>query len=118
MSFAAQKQHPYIGKNILAISGKMIYNILVAELPVCWNGRRDGLKIRWWRHRVGSSPTTGTNSSREASASLLLLWGGLEQSNAARMSAAGEGLTEPTLDLRIAQMQTSPTTGTIIPTLI
>ena len=23
-------------------------------------GRRDGLKIRWWRHRVGSSPTTGT----------------------------------------------------------
>ena len=24
-------------------------------------GRRDGLKIRWWRHRVGSSPTTGTN---------------------------------------------------------
>ena len=27
-------------------------------------GRRDGLKIRWWRHRVGSSPTTGTTSSR------------------------------------------------------
>ena len=23
-------------------------------------GRRDGLKIRWWQHRVGSSPTTGT----------------------------------------------------------
>ena len=27
-------------------------------------GRRDGLKIRWWRHRVGSSPTTGTSSSQ------------------------------------------------------
>ena len=25
-------------------------------------GRRDGLKIRWWRHRVGSSPTTGTKN--------------------------------------------------------
>ncbi len=23
-------------------------------------GRRDGLKIRWWRHRAGSSPATGT----------------------------------------------------------
>lgn len=29
--------------------------------PVCRNGRRCGLKIRWWQHRVGSSPTTGTN---------------------------------------------------------
>ena len=27
-------------------------------------GRRDGLKIRWWQHRVGSSPTTGTSSSQ------------------------------------------------------
>ena len=27
-------------------------------------GRRDGLKIRWWRHRVGSSPTTGTTSEQ------------------------------------------------------
>ena len=35
-------------------------------MPVWWNGRRDGLKIRWWRHRVGSSPTTGTTSSRTA----------------------------------------------------
>ena len=26
-------------------------------------GRRDGFKIRWWQHRVGSSPTTGTISS-------------------------------------------------------
>lgn len=29
-------------------------------MPVCRNGRRCGLKIRWWQHRVGSSPTTGT----------------------------------------------------------
>ncbi len=27
-------------------------------------GRRDGLKIRWWQHRVGSSPTTGTIRKR------------------------------------------------------
>ena len=27
-------------------------------------GRRDGLKIRWWRHRAGSTPATGTTSSR------------------------------------------------------
>ena len=25
-------------------------------------GRRAGLKIPWWRHRVGSSPTTGTKT--------------------------------------------------------
>ena len=31
-------------------------------MPVCRNGRRCGLKIRWWQHRVGSSPTTGTTS--------------------------------------------------------
>ena len=29
-------------------------------MPVCWNGRRGGLKIRWGNTRVGSSPTTGT----------------------------------------------------------
>ena len=28
-------------------------------------GRRDGLKIRWWRHRVGSSPTTGTIKAKQ-----------------------------------------------------
>ena len=35
--------------------------------PICRYdgiGRRDGLKIRWWQHRVGSSPTTGTSSSQ------------------------------------------------------
>ena len=34
--------------------------IMPAVKPVWWNGRRDGLKIRWWQHCVGSSPTTGT----------------------------------------------------------
>ena len=33
-------------------------------MPVCWNGRRGGLKILWWQHRVGSSPTTGTTSEQ------------------------------------------------------
>ena len=38
------------------------YSIInpVTNKPVCRNGRRCGLKIRWWQHRVGSSPTTGT----------------------------------------------------------
>ena len=40
------------------------YSIInpVTNKPVCRNGRRCGLKIRWWQHRVGSSPTTGTTS--------------------------------------------------------
>ena len=38
-------------------------------------GRRDGLKIRWWRHRVGSSPTTGTNKKgNRVSGSFLFIW--------------------------------------------
>ena len=40
------------------------------------------------------------------------MWRRLEQSNAARMSAAGEGLTEPNLYLRKAQMQPSLATRT------
>ena len=32
-------------------------------MPVCWNGRRGGLKIRCQRWRVGSSPTTGTKQT-------------------------------------------------------
>ena len=39
--------------------GGMLQGVNIT-LPVCWNGRRGGLKILWWRHRVGSSPTTGT----------------------------------------------------------
>ena len=34
------------------------------HVPVCWNGRRGGLKIRCQRWRVGSSPTTGTKKER------------------------------------------------------
>ena len=26
-------------------------------------GRRAGLKIRWWRHRIGSTPITGTKKA-------------------------------------------------------
>ena len=36
----------------------LCYTILC--LPEWRNGRRDGLKIRWQRCRVGSSPTSGT----------------------------------------------------------
>lgn len=44
------------------------YSIInpVTNKPVCRNGRRCGLKIRWWQHRVGSSPTTGTRLSLDA----------------------------------------------------
>ena len=31
-----------------------------------WNGRHGGLKILWCLHRAGSSPATGTTSSRTA----------------------------------------------------
>lgn len=34
-------------------------------MPVWRNGRRTGLKILRWRHRVGSSPTTGTNEQEQ-----------------------------------------------------
>ena len=34
-------------------------------------GRRSGFKIRRWRHRVGSSPTTGTKSERNPLHSVL-----------------------------------------------
>ena len=39
---------------------------IIAFVPRRYDGigRRDGLKIRWWRHRVGSSPTTGTTSEQ------------------------------------------------------
>ncbi len=30
------------------------------NMPVWRNGRRTGLKIPRWQHRVGSTPTTGT----------------------------------------------------------
>ena len=41
-------------------------------MPVWRNGRRDGLKIRCWQQRVGSSPTTGTI---DRPYSTVLLWG-------------------------------------------
>ena len=39
-------------------------------------GRRAGLKIPWWRHRVGSSPTTGTKKGK-GPLGLCLFWYGL-----------------------------------------
>ena len=48
-------------KFFLEFPRAMLYNNTV--MPVCWNGRRGGLKIRWGNTRVGSSPTTGTKSS-------------------------------------------------------
>ena len=58
---------PVLLQNIsLAFFRRICYSIRAIRffpdsfLPVCWNGRRGGLKILWWQHRVGSSPTTGT----------------------------------------------------------
>ena len=45
-------------KFFLEFPRAMLYNN--TAMPVCWNGRRGGLKIRWGNTRVGSSPTTGT----------------------------------------------------------
>ena len=45
-------------KITLALFPVIVYN--ACDMPVCWNGRRGGLKIRCQRWRVGSSPTTGT----------------------------------------------------------
>lgn len=33
------------------------------SMPVWRNGRRTGLKIPRWQHRVGSKPTTGTRNT-------------------------------------------------------
>ena len=48
----------------LANIPKLMYNSLCPMCRYDGIGRRDGLKIRWWRHRVGSSPTTGTIKSK------------------------------------------------------
>ena len=52
------------GEKGLEFLGRILYNIPVSTCRCDGIGRRDGLKIRWWRHRVGSSPTTGTSSSQ------------------------------------------------------
>ena len=61
------RDSPVLLQNIsLAFFRRICYSIKAIRvfpdsfLPVCWNGRRGGLKILWWQHRVGSSPTTGT----------------------------------------------------------
>ena len=41
----------------------IVYNTSVVNTRRCDGiGRRAGLKIRWWRHRTGSTPVTGTNT--------------------------------------------------------
>ena len=50
-------------------------------------GRRDGLKIRWWRHRVGSSPTTGTTSEQSPLCSDVLLFLRNKRTSSARSLA-------------------------------
>ena len=52
------------GEKVLEFSRAFLYNKPVSICRCDGIGRRDGLKIRWWRHRVGSSPTTGTSSSQ------------------------------------------------------
>ena len=51
---------------------KIFRNFVVKSVTLCyyhwviapewWNGRRDGLKIRCWQQRAGSSPASGTKS--------------------------------------------------------
>ena len=40
--------------------------IYFVDMPEWRNGRRTRLKIWRWQHRVGSSPTSGTNSETES----------------------------------------------------
>ena len=74
-------------------------------------------RLVWDQDAASSSLATRTKSPESACADsgLFCLYGArLEKINAARMSAAGEGLTEPILYLRLlAQMQTSLATRTI-----
>ncbi len=48
------------------------YTLVEVSRPVWRNGRRDGLKIRCWKQRVGSSPTTGTIFFNKNQSSVLL----------------------------------------------
>ena len=61
--FGAWEYFSVADKSALEFCAVVLYNNKSSS-PVWWNGRRDGLKIRWWRHRVGSSPTTGTSSEK------------------------------------------------------
>jgi len=48
--------------------------IQAIHVPVCWNGRRGGLKIRCSRERVGSSPTTGTKVEMGSQEPILVIF--------------------------------------------
>ena len=56
-------------QKILAYLYVSVYNGLQYSRRYDGIGRRDGLKIRWWQHRVGSSPTTGTKPTKSESVS-------------------------------------------------
>ena len=60
-------------------------------------GRRDGLKIRWWRHRVGSSPTTGTTSEQSPLCSDVLLFLRNKRTSSARSLAPPFQITTASL---------------------
>ena len=47
----------HIGR-LYRIASLMWYNEFMSRCDGI--GRRDGLKIRWWQHRAGSTPATGT----------------------------------------------------------
>ena len=49
------------------------YNMIITLRRCVGIGRRDGLKIRWWQHRVGSTPTTGTSGKPPQTGTRLLL---------------------------------------------
>ena len=56
---------------VVGVSKKPISIRQSEEIFICrcvGIGRRDGLKIRWWQHRVGSTPTTGTKKKVRMSA--------------------------------------------------
>ena len=67
MIICAEKKCYRIGEKLCEISIEEVSAYLV-YFEFCWLsicpgggiGRRVGLKIRWWRHRAGSSPAPGT----------------------------------------------------------
>ena len=43
--------------NCKILAFTFVYATILVAFCRRWNGRRDGLKIRWWQHRGGSSPS-------------------------------------------------------------
>ena len=69
--------HPPVRQNPhLILPGESCIITLFSHWPVCRNGRRGGLKIPWWQHRVGSTPTTGIKSPQVDACGLFSLAAG------------------------------------------